>query len=153
MKPLAPDSSITLMIVDTARLLRKRFEIALSHVETGLTVSEARALAIIWRNPGLRQTALADRMNVEPMTLVGYLDALEKAGLIARQADPSDRRAKLVVLTEEADPVLDKIGMAMTELRAEVLAGVSQEEQKLLEGLLGTLKGNLLSGEAGNCNR
>lgn len=147
MKPLAPESSITLMIVDTARLLRKRFEIALSHVDTGLTVAEARALAFIWRNPGLRQTALADRMNVEPMTLVGYLDALERAELIVRQADPADRRAKLIVLTEEADPVLDKIGAVMKDLREEVLFGLSEDQRKLLEGLLGTLKDNLLNVE------
>ena len=147
MKPLAPDLSVTLTIVDTARLLRKRFEIALSHVDTGLTVAEARALAFIWRNPGLRQTTLADRMSVEPMTLVGYLDGLERAGLIVRQADPSDRRAKLINLTDGADPVLEKIGAVIQDIREEVLFGLSEDDRKRLEGLLGTVKDNLLKVE------
>ena len=102
----APDGGASLMIVDIARLLRRRFEAALTEIDTGLTVAEARTLAFIWRNPGQRQAALAERMFVEPMTLVGYLDSLEKAGLVVRTVDPTDRRAKLITLTDEADPIL-----------------------------------------------
>lgn len=153
MKPPAPETSITQTIVDTTRLLRRRFEIALSKQDTGLTVGESRALAFIWHFEGYRQAALAERMGVEPMTVVGYLDSLEKAGLITRKPDPGDRRAKLVVLTDKADPVLDKIGVAMTEVRSEVLAGLSEDQKTTLDSLLCVLKNNLLAGEAGASNK
>ncbi|MBS8262033.1 MarR family transcriptional regulator [Roseibium polysiphoniae] len=151
MKPPVPQSVVTLMIVDIARLLRKRFEIALTHVDTGLTVAEARTLTFIWRHQGLRQAALAERMSVEPMTLVGYLDSLETAGLIKRTIDPADRRAKLITLTDTADPVIGKIEDAIIEVRSETLAGMSERQRDEMEAILGTMKDNLLNGEAGKC--
>ena len=89
-----PNVSVTMLVVDLARMLRRRFEAALADVETGLTVGEARTLFYVWRNPGQRQAALADIMFVEPMTLVGYLDSLERAGLIRRCPDPRDKRGE-----------------------------------------------------------
>jgi MarR family transcriptional regulator, transcriptional regulator for hemolysin len=151
MKSPIPDGVVTLAIVDIARLLRKRFEIALTQIDTGLTVAEARTLSFVWNNPGLRQAALAERMSVEPMTLVGYLDSLEASGLIKRTVDAADRRAKLITLTDAADSVLEKIGTAITEVRSETLAGMDEAERATLEILLGTMKDNLLSGVAGRC--
>ncbi|MTI43309.1 transcriptional regulator, MarR family [Roseibium hamelinense] len=139
----APNSGATLMIVDIARLLRKRFETALAHVDTGLTVAEARALAFVWRNPGLRQAAIAERMSVEPMTLVGYLDALEREGLVERKVDPSDRRAKLVTLTEAADPVLERIETAIMDVRKDALEGLTENQRDALEAALKLMRSNL----------
>lgn len=139
----APSGGATLMIVDLARLLRRRFETALADVDTGLTVAEARTLAFVWRNPGLRQAAIADVMSVEPMTLVGNLDALERAGLVTRTVDPTDRRAKLVTLTDAADPVLERIEKVIMDVRADALAGLTEDECKALETMLSKLRGNL----------
>jgi MarR family transcriptional regulator for hemolysin len=143
----APESSVTLMIVDIARLMRRRFEAALEDVDTGLTVAEARTLAFVWRNPGLRQAAVAERMFVEPMTLVGYLDSLQGAGLVRRTVDPDDRRAKLITLTDNADPILEKIEVAINRMREEALANMSAERQDELAAILETMKHNLLSTE------
>ena len=139
----APHSGVTLMIVDIARLLRRRFEAALDEVNTGLTVAEARTLAIVWRNPGLRQAALAERMNVEPMTLVGYLDALEAEDLIQRSVDPKDRRANLITLTSQADPVLEKIEIASNIVRARAMTNVPAARREELEGLLAAMHDSL----------
>jgi len=140
MSTSAPGDGATLMIVDIARLLRRRFETALADVDTGLTVAEARALACVWRNPGLRQAAIAERMNVEPMTLVGYLDALEKARLVKRETDPNDRRAKLVTVTEAADPVLERIEAAIVAVRSDALGDLSDGEYTALEATLGKMR-------------
>jgi len=136
----APGDGATLMIVDIARLLRRRFETALASVDTGLTVAEARALACVWRNPGLRQAAIAERMNVEPMTLVGYLDALEKAGLVKRETDPNDRRAKLVKVTDAANPVLQRIETAIVTVRSDALGDLTDGEYDALEATLAKMR-------------
>ncbi|MTH97848.1 MarR family winged helix-turn-helix transcriptional regulator [Roseibium sp. RKSG952] len=143
----SPSIATTTMIIDIARLLRRRFDLALADVDTGLTVAEARALAFVWRNPGLRQAAIAERLSVEPMTLVGYLDALERANLVTRTVDPNDRRAKLVTLTETADPVLEKIEKAILDVRADALAGLGEDQKSALEGILHTMRGNLCGKE------
>ena len=139
-----PNVAVTMLVVDLARLLRRRFEAALADVETGLTVGEARTLYYVWRNPGQRQAMLADIMYVEPMTLVGYLDTLEKAGLIRRCPDPNDKRAKLIELTLKADPLLERIGIALQGVRSKALEDIPEDKRHVLEGLLQTMKDSLL---------
>jgi DNA-binding MarR family transcriptional regulator len=133
-----------MLVVDLARLLRRNFEAELSKVDTGLTAGEARTLFYVWRLPGQRQAVLADAMYVEPMTLVGYLDTLEKAGLIKRCQDPNDRRAKIIELTPLADPLLERIGTALQEVRSKALEDIPADQRQILESLLQTMKDSLL---------
>ncbi|NVK34129.1 MAG: MarR family transcriptional regulator [Rhodobacteraceae bacterium] len=144
MKTENTHDSVAITVVDISRLLRKRFEAHLAEIDTGVTVAEARTIAFILRFSGLRQSSLAERMSVEPMTLVGYLDSLEKAGLIQRVTDPSDRRAKLVTLTEAAAPVADKIRQASKLLQDEILMNISEDRRNELTNLLFQIKDNLL---------
>ncbi|MBN8184255.1 MULTISPECIES: MarR family winged helix-turn-helix transcriptional regulator [Stappiaceae] len=139
-----PNVGVTMLVVDLARLLRRNFEAELSKVDTGLTAGEARTLFYVWRLPGQRQAVLADAMYVEPMTLVGYLDTLEKAGLIRRCQDPNDRRAKIIELTPLADPLLEKIGTALQEVRSRALEDIPADQRQILESLLQTMKDSLL---------
>lgn len=139
-----PNVGVTMLVVDLARLLRRRFEAELSRVDTGLTAGEARTLYYVWRNPGHRQSVLAELMYVEPMTLVGYLDSLEKAGLIRRCPDPNDKRAKIIALTPLSDPVLERIGSALQQVRLQALEDIPDDNRKVLENLLQTMKDSLL---------
>ncbi|MGX1499743.1 MarR family transcriptional regulator for hemolysin [Labrenzia sp. MBR-25] len=139
-----PSVGVTMLVVDLARLLRRNFEAELSKVDTGLTAGEARTLFYVWRLPGQRQAVLADAMYVEPMTLVGYLDTLEKAGLIKRCQDPNDRRAKMIELTPLADPLLERIGTALQEVRSKALEDIPADQRQILEALLQTMKDSLL---------
>ncbi|ASP34878.1 MarR family winged helix-turn-helix transcriptional regulator [Labrenzia sp. VG12] len=140
----SPNVGVTMLVVDLARLLRRRLDAELTRVDTGLTAGEARTLFYVWRNPGERQAMLADRMYVEPMTLVGYLDTLEKAGLIRRCPDPKDKRAKLIELLPKADPLLERINAALQSVRAKALEDVAPKDRKTLEALLQTMKDSLL---------
>ena len=140
----SPNVGVTMLVVDLARLLRRRLDAELTRVDTGLTAGEARTLFYVWRNPGERQAMLADRMYVEPMTLVGYLDTLEKAGLIRRCPDPNDKRAKLIELLPKADPLLERINAALQSVRSKALEDVAPQDRKTLEALLQTMKDSLL---------
>ncbi|MCY1706584.1 MarR family winged helix-turn-helix transcriptional regulator [Pannonibacter sp. SL95] len=125
-----------LLLTDVARLLRRRLEAALEQVDTGLTSAEARAVNIIRRMPGRRQGVLAELMGIEPMTLVGHLDRLERAGIIRRVVDPADRRARIIELTEAARPVLLRIDEALVQVRSELTAGLDDTQAAQLHGLL-----------------
>lgn len=137
------EAPLGFLIVDTARLYRARIDRAFDQAGLGLTAGEARTLAYINLHPGLRQTALAEKMNVEPMTVVGFLDRLEAAGLVGREADPKDRRAKIATLTPEAAPYLAGISTAAALARTDALDGFSDEEQALLRDLLQRVRTNL----------
>lgn len=130
-------------LVDAARLFRARMDRAFDDAGLGLTAGEARTLAYANIHPGQRQMALAEKMNVEPMTLVGFLDRLEAAGLVTREADPTDRRAKIVTLTEAAAPYLAGIRAAGLRVRAEATCGFSEAERELLRDLLLRMRENL----------
>lgn len=89
-----------------SRLVRAEFDRRIGEAGLGLTPGEARALVHAARAGPVRQIIIAENMGIEAMTLTAYLDRLEARGLVTREADPADRRAKLVQLTEAADGVL-----------------------------------------------
>ncbi|MGU3574456.1 MarR family winged helix-turn-helix transcriptional regulator [Brucellaceae bacterium C25G] len=97
------------LINDIARLHRMEMDRGIAAAGLNLTAGEARTLVYTARYEPVRQTVLADHMGVEAMTVSGYLDGLERLELIKRAADPLDRRAKLVELTENSIPVLSTI--------------------------------------------
>ncbi|ESR25637.1 MarR family winged helix-turn-helix transcriptional regulator [Lutibaculum baratangense] len=130
-------------LVEVTRLLRSHIDRAFESAGLGLTVGEARTLAYADQYPGLRQSALAERIGVEPMTLVAYLDRLEAHGLVRREPDPTDRRAKIVVLTEAAGPAVRRIHRLATEARREATRGLSDEQIETLREILGQMRGNL----------
>ncbi len=139
----AHDTPLGFLLVEVARLYRARMDKAFEAAGLGLTAGEARTLAYVDRHPGLRQRALAVKMNVEPMTLVGFLDRLEAQELVIRRADPTDRRAKTVHLTPKAPPLVARILDAGKQMRLEILAGIGPQEQAVFFDCLGQMSANL----------
>ncbi len=141
------DAPFGFLLIDSARLLRARFDRALDDAQLGLTAGEARALFHVHFHEPSRQTALAARMGVEPMTLVGFLDRLEAAGLVVREPDPTDRRAKIVRLTGQAQAFLER-AMAVTRgVREAALKDFSPDEIDLFRTMLARLRTRLLEDE------
>jgi MarR family transcriptional regulator for hemolysin len=103
----------------------------------GLT--EARWLTLLnlaRRGDGITQKDLAARLAVEAPTVVRTLDWLEKEGLVERRAVPQDRRAKTVHLTAKARPLVLRIEAAAAAVRAEILAGIPEDELALCLAVL-----------------
>ncbi|WP_342152008.1 MarR family transcriptional regulator [Methylorubrum sp. SB2] len=94
-------------------------------------VSEAKALplVLIGRLGGApRQTVLAEAVGIEGPSLVRLLDQLEAAGLVLRKEDPTDRRAKILSLTDTGRAVVARIEADLDRLRQAVFAGVSADD-------------------------
>jgi DNA-binding MarR family transcriptional regulator len=49
----------------------------------------------------LAQYEIADRLDVDRSQVVGFVDRLERGGLVVRNRDPNDRRRLLVSITDE----------------------------------------------------
>jgi MarR family transcriptional regulator for hemolysin len=73
---------------------------------------------------GQSQRELAQRMRIEPPTLVRHLDKLTEDGYIERRPDPDDRRVVRVVVTPKG---LDRLGQLQR-----VAQGVDAELRSLL---------------------
>ena len=74
---------------------------------------------------GISQSLLAERMGLTKQAIQQSLDQLERLGLIRREPDPVDTRAKYVVLTEQ--------GLFALELRSDA----EKEAERALRDALG----------------
>jgi len=136
----APTDSLGFALADTARLMRAAFEATIADAGLGITPGEARALMNVAAVASARQAALAERMGIEPMTLSGYVDRLEAQGLVAREADPADRRARLVRLTDDGERLAQAIRPLARRLWDEVTAPLGAEGGERLRQMLVTLR-------------
>ena len=138
-----PDRHLGFLLHDVARLLRKRFDQRARAL--GLSRAQWSVLAHLSRNEGIRQAALADILEVEPITLARLLDRLEESGLVERRADPTDRRARLLYLRGPAHPILEQMRVLGAETREEALAGIPLERREALIETLIEMKRNISS--------
>jgi MarR family transcriptional regulator for hemolysin len=91
----------------------------------------------------LKQSELAEALDIQPITLTRLVDRLCDNGLIERRADPNDRRAKLLYLTPAARPQIDRISDHVEELAETVLDGITPAEIDLMQSRLGLARENL----------
>ena len=135
------DDPIGFLIADTARVMRRRFDERARAI--GVTRPQWRTLVTLAREEGVQQGTLADRLEVEPITLCRMIDRLADAGLVERRRDPADRRAWRIYLTDRARPILDRIGAVADELFAVALDGIGEAERTALTATLNRIRLNL----------
>jgi len=92
-------------------------------------------LARLESNEGLKQSELAEMLDLQPITLTRLVDRLCANGLIERRADPDDRRAKRLYLTPQARPLMDRLAELGQDMMKTVLGGfdVATIERMILE--------------------
>ena len=128
-------------INDVARLLRTYADHEARRF--GMTRAKWAVLARLDRFEGLKQTELAEMLDLQPITLTRLLDGLADNGLIERRPDPDDRRAKRLFLTPAARPLLEQLSALGDDLMATALAGLEASELDALLGRLNLVKDNL----------
>lgn len=119
--------SVSSMLVVAARKWRRKSDGVLS----AYNVSEACAAPLLIAGrlgEAVRQVTLAEHVGIEGPSLVRLLDQLCTAGLVRRDEDPSDRRAKTIVLTETGRAVTAMMEEDLRVLRARVLKGVTRAD-------------------------
>ncbi|HEX4693493.1 MarR family winged helix-turn-helix transcriptional regulator [Sphingomonas sp.] len=135
--------SLGFLLSDVSRLMRRRFDERARQV--GATRAQWRTLVTLSRNEGLNQGALADLLEVEPITLCRMIDRLEESGLVERRRDPADRRAWQLFLTGKSKPMLADLKDMGDELIEQVLSGIDAHERVLLGRSLELMRANLLA--------
>ncbi len=137
------DRNLGFLLHDVARLMRKRFE--QNARELGLTRSQCSVLAHLARHDGIQHGTLAEILEVEPITLTRLVDRLEEMGLVERQSHPTDRRVRLLRLTEASRPKLADIFAVGAVTRGEALGEIPDEDRDRLLDVLSRMKANLIA--------
>jgi len=135
MEPLAWE------IGETSHAIRRAFDRRAASL--GITRAQWRVLAHLDHQPGQRQVDLADRMDIEPITLCRIIDKLEEGALVERRRDPADRRAWQLHLSESAAPLVKKLHDLATEFSDEVFGNLDPAAIEQARTLLGTVRSNL----------
>jgi MarR family transcriptional regulator for hemolysin len=126
---------------DVARLLRTAADQKAG--QYGMTRAKWAVLARLDRFEGLKQSELAEMLDLQPITLTRLLDGLCRGGLIERRPDLDDRRAKRLFLTPQGRPLLARLGPLGEDLMNDALKGLDASRISQLLEDLATVKNNL----------
>lgn len=139
--PIHDDGTLGFLLGDITRLLRERFNARAA--SAGLTLAQARALVYLARHEGISQVALARMIEVTPITLLRQVDRLSDAGLLERRANPADRRAQKLYLTDAGRSLLKRLAVIAGTITETAVTGLTPEDRDQLYALLERVKGNL----------
>lgn len=129
------------MLHDVARQLRLETDRrARAH---DMTRAQWVILVCLERQPGLSQKALAEILEVEPITVARLIDRLEDRGMVERRGDPADRRVWRLHLLPPASPVLRDIHAVRDDLRRVLVDGIDAPMLATINDGLVRMKANL----------
>ncbi|MGW5149641.1 MarR family winged helix-turn-helix transcriptional regulator [Rhodococcus koreensis] len=105
--------------------------------EHGLTMWGYVVLLALDEHPLRTQAALAETIGADKTRIIGVLDELQDRGLIDRQRDPADRRARLLSVTPDGHRVRDSAQAAIRRGEERLLARLPERDRAgFLAGLI-----------------
>jgi DNA-binding MarR family transcriptional regulator len=134
---------LVFLVEEVPRKLRRLFDA--STARFGLTRTQWRALAYIFRTPGLTQTELARCLELERASVGHVIDQLERADYVQRRAVEGNRRVWTLHLQPKAVDILPSLRAEADTIYTRLLAGVSADELATLRHVLGAMSANLES--------
>jgi MarR family transcriptional regulator for hemolysin len=138
-----PARELGFALHDAARLLRTYSDHRAR--ELNMTRAQWAVLARLQRCEGVKQSELAEALDLAPITLGRLVDKLTAAGLVERRDDAADRRAHRLYLTDKAAPTLQGLGVLAEDVMARALSGLDDKTVSELHEGLTAIKANLKS--------
>jgi DNA-binding MarR family transcriptional regulator len=102
----------------------------------GVTADQFVLLACLAEHGAVTQRELARHASSDPSTVRAMLVLLEGRGLVSRERDPGDGRARVVALTPEGRHLFDRLWASSEPIRIRLLSGLSADEVRSLLGYL-----------------
>jgi DNA-binding MarR family transcriptional regulator len=134
----ASDESLSEALGAVVRQLREKSVETLAPWD--ITPAHLRALRVLNRHGTMRLSAISDHLHIAPRTATEVVDALEDRDLVRRLADPGDRRATLVEVTEHGANVLAEIRATRGPEAGRVFARLSPADRAELASILSKLR-------------
>jgi DNA-binding MarR family transcriptional regulator len=111
-------------------------EVTLRCGEQGVSPSSLEVLSRTAKKPGIRMGLLAEELGFAGRTVTNLVDLLEQRGFVRRYADPVDRRALRLRLTEQGHQTLAEVRRLRHEACENVFGGLAQQDRRALMTLL-----------------
>ncbi|MBN7783871.1 MarR family transcriptional regulator [Ponticoccus gilvus] len=100
-----------------------------------LTPVQFAALEAVRTEPGLDQARIAAAIAYDRATIGGVIDRLEAKGLLSRKVSATDRRARVVHLTEQGEALLQGFRPVVEAAQAEILGPLDAAERQVFLAL------------------
>jgi DNA-binding MarR family transcriptional regulator len=105
----------------------------------GLSMARTKVLLRLREHGPVRQNSLAADFGLSPHSITDIVDGLERLGLAERRPDATDRRAKLVAITEAGEACLDVANATRERVLTQIFGALSEEDRATLLRLLDSL--------------
>jgi DNA-binding MarR family transcriptional regulator len=102
----------------------------------GLNSGAELLLAELWREDGIMQSELAERLAVRPPSVTKVVRGLAAQGFVERRVHPDDARISLVFLTRAGRALRAEVESAWAEAERETLGVLPRSDAKQLRRLL-----------------
>jgi MarR family transcriptional regulator, transcriptional regulator for hemolysin len=140
------DRTLGFLVSDNARLLRRSMDRRLQSL--GLTQAQWRAIVHLSRSEGMTQAALAESLEIQPITLTRLIDRMQSAGWVERRTHPLDRRAVQLYLTPQSQPILEEMHARASDTLNDATRGVAPRALRQFIATLEQIKQNLIAAES-----
>ena len=134
----ASDESLADALGAVSRQLREKSAETLAPWD--ITPAHLRALRMLTRHGTMRLSELSDRLQIAPRSATEVVDKLQARGLVRRRADPDDRRATLVDVTDHGADVLTEIRATHGTEAGRVFGRLSPADRAELARILSELR-------------
>jgi len=135
--PLAVANQLRPVLLRLSRELRQETE------QLGVTSRQVTLLWLVRGNPGMSLRELAAEERISAPALSGHVDRLEKAGLLERARNATDRRRVGLALTDDGERLLKRVRARRTTWLADRLRDLDDDELAAVEAAIDPL-GRLL---------
>ncbi|MFN7136392.1 MAG: MarR family winged helix-turn-helix transcriptional regulator [Thermomonas sp.] len=138
-------SALGLLFRQVRDAMWARMERELAAAGHELTFSQYIAIKQLANDGSASVTDLARAADLNPGAMTRLLDKLEARGLLARSADPNDRRALHIHLTEAGRALWSDVDQCGRRVRERALRGMDEATRTQLTRLLEQARDNLLA--------
>ncbi|HXX09408.1 MAG TPA: MarR family transcriptional regulator [Pseudolabrys sp.] len=133
--------SVGFVVREVWRLFARRLQPRIAR--EGVSIGMWFVLRMLWDEDGITQRELGERVGINGPTMVAALNSMERAGLVKRVHNRTDRRKVNVFLTDRGRKLKGKLWPMAAEVLAMGLAGLSPNEVQSLNKMLAQIRLNL----------
>lgn len=133
----------TRKIVTVNTAYRQFLQCKLKEHHVGLTFEMLQVMACLWNKDGINQQEIANITVKDKASMTYLIDNLTKRGLVNRQEDSTDRRNKLILLTEKGKLLKNKMQPFINEMHEVSGSNVDVGRLKACMIILDKIESNL----------
>jgi len=130
-------------VVELRYRLRRMFQVKLKEAGISISFEVLEVMGILYREDGVNQQELADLLFKDKSSMTYLIDNMVRAGWVLRKEDDSDRRNKLIFLTDEARQLKNTLKPMATECYSLIGEGINDDDIKASLQMLSKMNNSL----------